>query len=347
MTFKKTLLLISLSLLFLGVIDAEIKFWGDADIRPRYDAVTYEDTSRLDVTNLYYLHRTRISLRADIGNGWYYHTKVGHNGLSYWFDRFGTGELPDSLAVPSAGRSGVDFLEMYIGLKRNNMGGAAGLIPVDGRSNPIFDLHYYPDIAVEFPWYRYNRNAAAGFQGWGEIGPGTVGVTVLIDDDAGSKVDEEKVGKDRTSIMLDFTSDLYGIKFQPQLINTSAGEGLEAPISYGFNVDLPRFAGLRTSANAFWTSQTVEDSLTGATPYEGFLVRAKVSGKMGPGNMVFWHDWAEVDTTKYRFLWASYRIPLHRSEDGDVALMPIYRLYTKVEDYSRAKIELALNIRFK
>lgn len=341
-TFLVTLLLFTSS-----NVRAEFKYWGDADVRPRRDIVTYDDTARIDVNNTYVLYRTRLSLRADIGNGWYYHTKLGHRGASYWLGRFGTGELPDSLSIASAGRASVDFLEMYIALDRGSFGGSAGLIPIDGRKNPVFDLHYYPDSPVEFPWYRYNQNGAHGFSGWGQIGPGRMGLTLLIDDESGQKLDGDQVGKDRTSIMLDMTMDLYGMSFQPLLINSSAADSLEAPISYGFNLELPTFAGLQTSTSAFWTSQTEEDTLTGAEAYEGLLVRAKLMGRIGPGHFVFWHDWAQVDSGKYRFLWASYRIPLHRSEDGDVAIMPIYRLTTKLGDYSRAKIELGLNIRFK
>jgi len=109
----------------------------------------------------------------------------------------------------------------------------------------------------------------------------------------------------------------------------------------------PRFAGFVPRASLIWTNQAVEDSVTGTSAYKGRMLRAELVGKIGPGSLTLWHDWASIASQDFRYLWASYRIRIYRSDAGEVTVAPIYRLYTRVDDYSRARISLDFSLRFK
>ena len=61
-------------------IMADIYISGDARVRPRYDITEYGDgTSSSD---LYYLYRGRINVKADIGDGWFFKTQLGTNSVA-------------------------------------------------------------------------------------------------------------------------------------------------------------------------------------------------------------------------------------------------------------------------
>ena len=144
----------------------------------------------------------------------------------------------------------------------------------------------------------------------------------------------------------------------PHLLYTLADQGRPAPLTYGVEFALPKVAGFKLSSSAALTSQAVTDSLTGVAAYKGWIARVKMVGKLGPGTLVAWYDLANTKpnasgsvNSNFTFLWLSYSYTLHKSDWGTMVFAPTYRLYTnKIEgsrDYTRAKIELTTEIKFK
>ena len=70
---------------------ADITMTGDARVRPRLDIVDLGSYgNRTD--NIYYFYRARLNIAADIGDGYFFKTKLGYNGAAN-FAKFGTGTL--------------------------------------------------------------------------------------------------------------------------------------------------------------------------------------------------------------------------------------------------------------
>ena len=368
---------------------AEIKLSGDARLRPRFDV---KDNAEYGTKSedFYYYYRARLMIEANIGDGYFFNTRLGHNGASYWIGKFGTGKTPSSLSNPNAGRGTVDFMELYFGHKGKKFSWAGGIIPV--RHNPLLDIHYYPTIILDKAWDIYNNNAAHGFDLNYKLAGNTLDLKILVDNDDGRKiVDENFIARSDTSIVyiidqdsgsirldttitmtsssastsrdqytfyLSYPVSFFGFKMTPHLLYTLADEGRPAPITYGAEFALPKVAGFKLSSSAALTSQAVSDSLTGVAAYSGWIARVKMVGKLGPGTLVAWYDLANTKPdasgsvdSNFTFLWLSYSYTLHKSDWGTMVFAPTYRLYTnKIEgsrDYTRAKIELTTEIKFK
>ena len=60
---------IMLSIFSLTLIMADLHISGDARVRPRYDIK--ENTDGSSTSDLYYLYRARLNIKADIGDGWF------------------------------------------------------------------------------------------------------------------------------------------------------------------------------------------------------------------------------------------------------------------------------------
>jgi len=339
---------------------AEIKISGDARVRPRLDIKDNGEYGNKS-EDFYYLYRARILLSAEIGDGYYFKTRLGHNGVAYWIGSFGTGTTPNAASLPGAGRGTVDFMELCFGRNHDTFSWSAGIIPLAG--NPLHDIHFYPGIAVDLPYLIFNNNAAHGFDFQYRLLGSDLDLKVLVDDNRGVKVSEDGevldslTTRDQYTLDLSYPVSVFGFKLAPELLLTLADEGGEAPMTYGAEFALPTVAGFGLSAFAGLTNQSVEDTLTGAAKYSGFITRIKMLGKVGPGVVTAWYDLASTThettdvTTNFGYLWLSYTYTLYKSDLGAVSFAPTYRLYTKkVEDsvdYSRAKIELTTQITFK
>ena len=380
---------IGLFIIMLSSAFAEIKLTGDARLRPRFDV---KDSGEYGTKSedFYYYYRARLMIEANIGGGYYFNTRLGHNGGAYWVGKFGTGTTPSASSIPNAGRGSVDFMELYFGHKGKKLSWSGGIIPV--KHNPMLDIHYYPEIILDKAWDNYSNNAAHGFDLNYKLAGNTIDLKVLVDNNDGRKVVDDNfvassdtsivyiIDQDSGSIRLDTTitmttsfastsRDQYtfymsypvsflGFNMTPHLLYTLADEGRPAPVTYGAEFALPKVAGFKLSSSAALTSQSVSDSLTGVAAYSGSIVRVKMIGKLGPGVLVAWYD---VATTKpdasgsvssdFSFLWLSYSYTLHKSDWGSLVVAPTYRLYKhKIEgsrDYTRAKIELTTEIKFK
>ncbi|NQV42993.1 MAG: hypothetical protein HQ506_11625 [Candidatus Marinimicrobia bacterium] len=335
---------------------ADIIMTGDARVRPRLDIVDLGSYgNRTD--NIYYFYRARLNIAADIGDGYFFKTQLGYNGAAN-FAKFGTGTLPTGISLPSAGRSEVSFMEVYFGHQSKTYGWAAGIIPVP--HNPLLDMHFYPGKMANIPWILYNNAAASGFDFNTMLAGGKFDVKLLVDNNDGVKVSSEGDVIDSLTTTDQYTLDasysraLGGLKVTPQLLMTLADDGDSAPMTYGAGLALPKVAGFGVSAYVGMTTQSAENT----DAYTGWITRAKLVGKLGPGTLTAWYDMAaytpdddSLEPTNTSFMWICYSYTLHNSDKGAVTLAPTYRLYTqKTEgslDYARSNIELTTQITFR
>jgi hypothetical protein len=355
-----------LIILLISGVYAEITLSGDARLRPRFDV---KDSGEYGTQSedFYYYYRARLMIKADIGNGYFFNTRLGHNGAAYWIGKFGTGDTPSNLSNPNAGRGSVDFMELYFGHKGKKFGWSGGIIPI--KHNPVLDIHYYPTLVLDKPWDIYNNNAAPGFDFNYKFAGNTLDLKILVDDNNGNKIVDKYfvsqsdtsisyiIDQDSGSIRLDTTIttttssasntrdqytvylsyplSLLGFKMAPHLLVTLADKGRPAPVTYGAEFALPKVAGFKVSAFGGLTSQAVNDSLTGVAAYNGWIARVKMIGKLGPGTLVAWYDQALTKPdisgaadSKFSYLWLSYTYTLHKSDWGALVFAPTYRLYT-------------------
>ena len=346
---------IILTLILTGAY-ADITMTGDARVRPRLDIVDLGSYgNRTD--NIYYFYRARLNIAADIGDGYFFKTKLGYNGAAN-FAKFGTGTLPTGISLSSAGRSSLSFMEVYFGHQSKTYGWAAGIIPVP--HNPLLDMHFYPGKMANIPWLLYNNAAASGFDFNYMLAGGKFDIKVLVDNNDGVKVSSEGdvidslTTTDQYSFDASYSIALAGIKVTPQLLMTIAAEGDPAPVTYGAALALPKVAGFGVSAYFGMTNQNADDT----NAYSGWITRAKLVGMLGPGALTAWYDIAtytpddaSLEPTNTSFMWISYTYTLHKSDKGSVTLAPTYRLYTQETegslDYARTNIELTTQITFK
>jgi hypothetical protein len=357
---RKSISFLLLLILMTGAY-ADITLSGDARVRPIMDIRDYGEYGN-GTTDNYYLYRARLFVAADIGDGYFFKTTLGHNGVAYWIGSFGTGTTPNGLSNPAAGRGTVDFMELYFGYQGDNYGWQTGLIPV--ACTPLTDMHFYPTLMVDLPYLIFNNNAAHGFNFNYKLGGQNLDLKVLVDDNAGVKVsvDGEVVDslstKDQYTLDVSYPVSIAGIKVTPELLKTISDDNAAAPMTYGAEFSLPKIAGFGVSAFFGATSQTVADTLTSLEAYSGWIGRIKLVGSIGPGSLTAWYDLGQItpDVTDaisrdHSYLWLSYSYTLHKSEKGALTIAPTYRL-TKQQiegskDYTRAKIELTTQITFK
>jgi len=335
---------------------ADITMTGDARVRPRLDIVDLGSYgNRTD--NIYYFYRARLNIAADIGDGYFFKTKLGYNGAAN-FAKFGTGTLPTGISLASAGRSPLSFMEVYFGHQSKTYGWAAGIIPVP--HNPLLDMHFYPGKMANIPWLLFNNAAAPGFDFNYRLAGGKFDLKVLVDNNDGVKESSEGdvidslTTTDQYSLDASYSLALSGIKLTPQFLMTIADEGDPAPVTYGAALALPKVAGFGVSAYFGMTNQNADDT----NAYSGWITRAKLVGMLGPGALTAWYDIAtytpddaSLEPTNTSFMWISYTYTLHKSDKGSVTLAPTYRLYTQETegslDYARTNIELTTQITFK
>ena len=355
-----------LIIFFISNAYAEITFSGDARLRPRFD-VTDNGEYGTKSEDFYYYYRARLMIKSDIGGGYFFNTRLGHNAGTYWTGKFGTGTLPTSLSNPSAGRGTVDFMELYFGHQGQKLGWSGGIIPLP--HNPMLDIHFYPEIILDKAWDTYNNNAAHGFDLNYKLGGQPLDLKILVDNNDGNKVVDknfvsqsdttisyiisqdsgaiildttitmttsaESDTKDQYSLYLTYPVSFFGFKMTPHFLMTLADKGRPAPITYGAEFALPKLAGFKLSAFTGLTSQSVSDSTAGLAAYNGWIARMKMVGKLGPGVLVAWYDQATTSPdlagavdSRFSYLWLSYTYTLHKSDWGAVVFAPTYRLYT-------------------
>lgn len=356
----KKLLLLLLVMGLTTTLFAQVTLSGDARVRPRMDI---KDSGKYGgkTQDAYYFYRARLNLAAKVGNGWFFKTQLGTNGVAWWTGKFGTGDTPSSSSVPGAGRGALSFMQLYFGVARDNWGVHAGLIPLNSLKNPMLDLHYYPGKMLDIPFLIFSNMAAHGFASYFKVGPGKINATLLVDNNEGQYVEdidgnEVSSLKDQYTLMLDFAMKVAGMGIQPVFMYTKANEDEAAPMTFGANFTGPKLAGFTPSVNAGYS---MEDAAL-LMNYTAWFLRLKVAGKVGPGAVSAWFDMAQKTDTAtglddvvhdFKYLWVSYKITLHKGDYGQVTVAPTWRTYMEnidgAKEYTRHKIELTTEIKFK
>ncbi len=328
---------------------AQVKISGDLQVRPRYDMKDYGDYGGVK-NDMYYMYRAQINFKADIGDGWYTNIRLGHyNYAGYTFTN-GLEITRQYLPNPT-----VNFNLACFGYKTKNYGVGGGIYPINGIKNPMLDLHYYPTSPVDIPFAIKQLNNVFGFQGWVNLGPGKLHVSSMLtgngfyQEDASGNVVEDT--HDTYVLGFDYAMKVAGFSIQPVLLYTYANDNNPAPITYGVNIATPKFGGFGFGVSAGYTSNSADST----QEYNAMLARFKVTGKVGPGTVIFWYDYAkttyvysgssDVDEN-FGYIWAAYKVALSKH----VTAMPRVRILSdKIDnskDYRRTKAEILFIAKF-
>ncbi len=387
---KKLLASCLMALLVAGPVLASITFSGDARFRPRMDMMDWGDypktvqsvvdgdtiaTKTKAKTDYYYIWRARLHADAQIGNGWFWKGSMGVNALAQ-LPRANTGNAPADGAADNSIRQDVSWMLNYFGMKREGWGFAMGLLPLDSYNNPGFDLHYYPHKPGEFPFYIWSNDAAFGFAYYNKIGPGKLGMRVLVDDDNLNANEFETVYNDTTSVSNDLdTADGYTITLDysiklmdkitvsPALFYAMADDYVPQPLTLGVNAyGIPAGPG-KIDAGFFYTmNNEADNNSTSIGEYTGMLGRLRYNLPMRQGKdaILLWYDytsidWTDADLHTVHYLWLHYNWVPYKSEMGSFHVRPTLRLTmenkendagTTTLEYTRTKFEVTFEIKF-
>jgi len=355
----KHLLLITLLLSF---IFANIYVSGDARIRPRVDIVDIPPAEKYKSNDLYYLYRARLNIMADIGKDYFLNLKLGTNAVSAISKMGNDGDFTSGSGIQNSSRPEVHFLELYYGFKKENSGLWAGAFPL--KHNPALDIHFYHENKmVDMPWARYNNNTVTGFSGYRKLMKYKLNWFLSIDinntnslEFGGNIYDQ----KDAYTFGFDTSIDVGPINITPRFLYSFSDTSLYAPMTLGGGLKLPNIAGFGSSVSYYMSSNSNESTSEGIIKYDANHIRVKLGRKVGPGNLSFFYDMAsktpDSDTQMdFNYLWLSYEYTIHKSEMGSFTLKPTLRMQKGgydgsdfyVENYSRTKIELTTEFRFK
>jgi len=372
---KRTILCV---IMLFSFVYPQIKISGDARIRPRYDINDKTPSNGTKSMDFYYMYRARIRMSADLDEGWMFNTMLSHNGISN-YSIFDAGDYPDvsgvnqSTAKPTSNensrRATVSFAELYFGKEVEKYGFRIGLFPLGAMNNPVYDLHYYPVKMVDIPFYVYNADGAYGLSGYIKTDVGKFGAKVLVEDAKG-KYEENSSGKvlydikDQYTVELNYTVDAGGFAIAPMAMISISDDSVSAPNTFGLNLTSPKFSGLTVSATAAYSIQDRTDLRATQEPgypvskYNAYLLRLKLAGALGPGNIVAWFDYGrlteklKLTDNKYDFYftWIGYEIPVYKSPKGSFSITPEIR-YGKFDKNStsaskRIKSEVNFDIKF-
>lgn len=354
-----TALTLFLTLAMAGSLSAQVKLTGDARLRPRMDIKDNGEYGN-KTTDGYYYYRARLNIKSTLGEGWFGHVQLGSNGVAYWTNKFGEGSTPSGSSVAGAGRGSVDFMLIYFGRKTEKFGYWGGLIPIDGINNPLYDVHYYSNKMVDVPFFIFSNNGAHGFSGYVGLNNGTkINASIIVDNNEGIKTEDPdgnlvSATHDQYSLIFDVPLKLGEGSIHPMVMATIADRGMDAPITYGVNVKAPK-VGKFTFSGAL--AMSMQRAGGDDAEYDVWFVRGKAAGKVGSGTLTAWVDLAskkfdKIDyEQKFTYWWLSYTIPVFSSDNGSVSIKPTWRHLAEkvddVKDYSREKIELTIDFKFK
>jgi len=362
----KKLFTLFMVLAFAGSLWAQITFSGSAQVRPRLDIKDWggygKDGSKTGLdkqTDMYYMYRVRINMAAKIGGGWYAKARIAHYGYAEYGFTNGLSmgsNLPGDLDV--AAKPSLAFTQMYLGLNKENWGFKGGVIPMNGLANPMLDVQYYPYKMIDIPWTIYGLGSHFGFAGWVNAGPGKLNITATKDANFNTQEDVDGTKPldlhDSYTFGFNYNFKVAGFGIQPALYYAWADKDIAAPMTYGVNLNTPKFAGFTFGATAALTSNSVSNT----DKYDGSFFRVKVGGKLGPGAISAWYDMAkrtdkgtkDVDTD-YSYLWLMYKYTAYKGDHGMVLIAPRWRMIGEsvkdVKDYTRNKIECLVIVKFK
>lgn len=320
--------------LIMNLCFSEIFFSGDARFRPRYDIKENGDKS--STSDLYYLYRARLNIKSDIGDGWFFNSKIGTNDVA-GMSRMGFTIKPE-----------LSFMEIYFGYQDKDCGYWAGLLPL--KSNPSLDLHFYSDNLVDIPFVLNSNSTIAGLSGFSTILNHKLNWFLSMDQNntnlSVSITNEEMEMSDIYTLGFDANFGLGPVSVTPRVLISMGDEDEVTPFTFGAEFKLPSFSKVK-SGLSYYISSNGDDG--DANYYEANHMRFLVTSPVKNGKLKFFYDMASKDDDDISYLWLSYTHSCYKGDMGEVTISPTYRLQTGKlgdEDYSRNKIEITTQIKF-
>lgn len=343
---------ILLSLIAFSFLMSDIQFSGDARFRPRYDIKENGDGS--STSDLYYLYRARLNMKANIGEGWFFNSKLGTLGVA-GMTKIGTSDTePGNI---NSYRPTVSFMELYFGSMKDDWGFWAGAFPL--KYNPSLDLHFYSDKLVDIPFVLLNNGSTLGFAGYKALMGHKLNWFLSVDNNV---VEQEEPADDSNEEAIDDCDDFtlgmdmflnFGsISVTPRLLTSFGGTDDDIyPMTLGTDILFPEVAGF-SSGFSYYTSTKGAEGDDGY--YKADHMRLSLSRPIKEGKLKFFYDMASKDDDKVSYMWLSYTHTCFKGDMGEVTLSPTFRLQTGKsagtesfdEDYSRAKFEVTAQIKF-
>ncbi|MDB3868559.1 hypothetical protein N9263_00690 [Candidatus Marinimicrobia bacterium] len=333
--------------LIINLCFSEINFSGDARFRPRYDIKENGDNS--STSDLYYLYRARLNVKVDIGDGWFFNSKIGTNSVA------GMTKMGD---VEFTNKPELSFMEIYFGYQDEDCGYWAGLLPL--KSNPSLDIHFYYDKLVDIPFVLNSNSSIAGIAGFSTIFNNKLNWFLSMDENNTNltvdALDQETESSDVYTLGLDVNFDLGPISTIPRVIVSMGDEDDITPLTYGAEFKLPTFSKIKSSLSYYMSSNGKDGDLVFyESNHTRFLITAPIDlltiGDMSyKGKLKFFYDMASIYNDDVSYLWLSYTQTCYKGDMGEVTISPTYRLQNGKPgdtDYSRNKIELTTQIKFK
>ena len=364
-------------------IMADVHISGDARVRPRYDIIEYGDGS--STSDLYYLYRGRINVKADIGDGWFFKTQLGTNSVAGMTKMGALNEEESYTFNPS-----VSFMELYFGYKNEKCGFWAGAFPL--KYNPGLDLHFYADKLVDIPFVLFSNGSVGGFAGYHTILNHQLNWFLSVDSNVTNQTinDNNETTDLKDSYTLGFNTDIPmgPLSFSPRFMMSMGEDNNVLPTTFGADMNLPKVAGFSLTASYYvstygnpgtdaWLSyQDSTDTFLSdeMNDYQVDHLRFLISRPVGSGKLKLFYDISskkynyiecyeydgecmeydnstiDVITDKLSFLWLSYTYTCYKGDIGNVTISPTFRLQNGAignDAYSRAKFEITTQINFK
>ena len=329
---------------------SDIQFSGDARFRPRYDIKENGDGS--STADLYYMYRARLNMKADIGEGWFFNSKLGMNQIS---GHEKLGQVYDDEAISYTYKPTMSFMELYFGQMKDDWGFWAGIFPL--KYNPSLDLHFYDDKLVDIPFVLLSNGSIGGFAGYKTVMGHKLNWFLSVDSNVVER--DEPVEGDPVDDCDDFTLGMdasltFGsASVTPRFLTSFGGTEYDIPpTTFGADFKLPEFAGFSSSLS-YYSSIKGKENDDGH--YEADHLRLSLTRSIKNGKLKFFYDMAKKNDDEVSFVWLSYTHTLYKGEMGEVTISPTFRLQngknagldTFDADYSRSKFEITTQIKFK
>ena len=345
---------IILSLIAFSFLMSDIQFSGDARFRPRYDIKENGDGS--STSDLYYMYRARLNMKADIGDGWFFNTQLGTAntagmttmGVDEDITAWGPGNQ-------NSNRPPVNFMQLYFGNMKDDWGFWAGAFPL--KYNPSLDLHFYSDKLVDIPFVLFNNSSTTGFAGYKSMYGYKLNWFLSVDNNVTEREefsdDSEPIDDcDDFTLGMDANLTFGSVSVAPRLLTSFGGTDDDIyPMTLGADILLPEMAGFNSGFSYYTSTQGEEED---AEYYKADHMRLSLSRPIKEGKLKFFYDMASKDDDKVSYIWLSYTHTCFKGEMGEVTLSPTFRLQTGKdagsdsfdEDYSRSKFEVTAQIKF-
>lgn len=375
---KKTLstVLVLMLLIIASDVFAQLKISGDARFRPRLDINDKTEAGSVLTKDVYYMYRVRLNLNWNLGDGYFVQSRLGHNGLA-GYGVFGKGLSPDALGTygteyaETSKRMSVDVMLLNGGFASDEYGYKFGLFEAGSFNNPIYDIHYFANSMIDVPFLLFSNDGLFGASAYYKAGPGKITLSAIYDNAFGKSV-ENAAGKelsnqnDQYTFYADYNVNVADWVFQPMVMMTVA-DSATAPMTVGLSVNSPKLVGdLALGLSALFSSNSVKttdavynDYGMVNNEYTAYLLRAKVTGKVGPGSLLFWVDLGNREDTEddgtiikndFMYSWLGYTFTVYKGDAGSFTVTPEWRhIVTNVAEINtqtREKFEINFDFKF-